>query len=89
MFTKNFIDDSGEVCSIIHEHNTQHLRATILPFLGWVFALQHFQKVGSLAFVKVSGIVLSFYYIEKGTDPSEFTSYVLMHERFFKKHATP
>ena len=89
MFTKNFIDDSGEVCSIIHEHNTQHLRATILPFLGWVFALQHFEKVGSLAFVEVSGIVLSFYYIEKGTDPSEFTSYFLMHETFLKKHATP
>jgi len=54
-----------------------------------VFALQHFEEVGSLAFVEVSGIVLSFYYIKKGTDPSEFTSYVLMHERFFKKHATP
>ena len=84
MFTKNFIDNSGEVCSIIHEHNTQHLRATILPLLGWVFALQHFQKVGSLAFVKISFIILKRVHTQVNS-----RRFFLCIKDYLKKHATP
>ena len=60
MFTKNFINNSGELCSIINQHYAQHLCATILPFFGRVLALQHLKKICSLGSIEVSGIVLPF-----------------------------